>query len=98
MALIDELREVKLECEAEMADILHSSDEEVIQKELKAFEEDLRTTYADRKADALKEKELEIRAIDNLIAREEKRAEAAKAEEVSATAGSVPGDSYYPGV
>lgn len=97
MALIDELKEVRQECEAEMADILNSSDEELIQRDLKAYEENLRTTYAGKKAEALKEKELEIRAIDNLIAREAKKQEAAK-DDAAALDGAASADSYYTGM
>lgn len=101
MALIDELKEVKLECEAEMAALINSSDEEFILRDLKAYEEELRKSYAEKKSEALKEKELEIKAISNLITREETRMSASSATESTAESVEVSqqqADSYYANV
>lgn len=101
--LLEALKNAHKECEAELAAILNSSDEEEIQKELRAYEEKLRASYSEQKEAKIHEKELEIKALDNLIAREEQKVDAiptndGSAEAVEGAEVEAPADnSYYPG-
>lgn len=100
--LLEALKNAHKECEAELAAILNSSDEEEIQKELRAYEENLRASYSEQKDAKIHEKELEIKALDNLIEREEQKEAVAVSAAVTETVESVESEaaadnSYYPG-
>lgn len=100
--LLEALKNAHKECEAELAAILNSSDEEEIAKELRAYEEKLRASYSEQKDAKIHEKELEIKALDNLIEREEQKeavaTSAAVTETVENAEPETPADnSYYPG-
>lgn len=100
--LLEALKNAHKECEAELAAILNSSDEEEIQKELRAYEEKLRASYSELKDEKIHEKELEIKALDNLIEREEQKEAVAVNSAVSEAVENAEGEttadnSYYPG-
>ena len=87
--LKEELLIIKNECEKELEEINERSFETEIREELCKVEASLRETYAKRKEDARTEKLLEIKAINNLLSREEVKEEhfsEEKAEEASPTA------------
>lgn len=100
--LLEALKNAHKECEAELEALVNASDEEEIQKELRAYEETLRASYSEQKQAKIQEKELEIKALDNLIEREEQKESVAASSAVSETiesAGSetTTDNSYYPG-
>lgn len=71
--MVERLKEALAECEAEKVAIETRDDEQAILEEVAKFEAEVRSTYAEKKQAELVEKGYEIKALENLVAKEEAR-------------------------
>lgn len=87
--MLERLNNALLECEAEKTAIETRDDEQAICEEVAAFETEVRASYAEKKQSELVDKDYEIKALKNLIAKEEALIASKAAEEAEVVESSV---------
>lgn len=71
--MIEKLKSIRDESRAALIELQNGSDEDEIQMEIKQAIAEIRKKYTDKRMMRISETELEIKALDNIIAKEESK-------------------------